>query len=432
MSGTHTPLSFQSGGPDRYARIDKYGNLEVCSLSAGSGTFVNDIVLQGNTSQTATVDPSSTNGIAIGHQTTVFASSPFSVALGSLASSASQRGIAIGYVATVDSGSDGSIAIGNFCVANGPGTIAIGPAAVVQANYGIAIGGSSSPTPVIAGSASVSIGANTRAYNFSVALGPSSTAAVDPLNVLGECVAIGQFAVAGVTAVGGNKSIAIGNATQVSGDFTIVIGAGSTATGASALAIGHLAASNGQYSAAVGNQSASAGQYGTALGSFASAANTGSVSVGSNATSTANYAVSLGPWVTNATALSVAIGVGGGSPAAYDFMRLEVSQSASQTTSISTPVVLNCAIGQLTLQALLHGNIGSFTFSNNRIVGGSIIFTQLASYGGHAASTLAPIITVPSYGSGACLISVANPNSAQDFAAGDIVFTFFVFNTAPL
>ena len=36
MSSTKMPGSFQSGGPDRYARIDKWGNLEIVNLSPGT------------------------------------------------------------------------------------------------------------------------------------------------------------------------------------------------------------------------------------------------------------------------------------------------------------------------------------------------------------------------------------------------------------
>ena len=77
MSSTKMPGSFQSGGPDRYARIDKWGNLEIVNLSPGTtgtggggggGGAVNDLALNSNSSQTAVAG--GLYGIALGHLST--------------------------------------------------------------------------------------------------------------------------------------------------------------------------------------------------------------------------------------------------------------------------------------------------------------------------------------------------------------------------
>jgi hypothetical protein len=159
MSGAIVPTTFQSGGPDRYARIDKYGNLEAVNFSPGTVFFVNDIAVNA-TSQTAVA--TGTNSIAIGYQS----------------NSAGAFGIAIGAQASVPVAATNGIAIGQGAQATGVQAIAIGAFAVSSSNTCTSIGFQASPTISGSSQGCVSIGYqaafNTTTGSNSVAIGSTA------------------------------------------------------------------------------------------------------------------------------------------------------------------------------------------------------------------------------------------------------------------
>ena len=172
MSGTHTPLSFQSGGPDRYARIDKFGNLEVVNLSPGTTSgaaalTVNDLIIQGNTTNTAAAPGQ--YGIALGAGTTsgTTLADNGTIAIGYLATALQQESIAIGQGATTYANVKNSVSIG-------PGAHCLNPSSPSDDDNQVAIGSVST----CSGSFSVAVGAVSRCYAAdAVAVGAGASTA---------------------------------------------------------------------------------------------------------------------------------------------------------------------------------------------------------------------------------------------------------------
>jgi hypothetical protein len=97
MSGPVSPINFQSGGPDRPVRIDKYGRLEAFQETIGSsGVVLNGIALQGNTTQTATA--TGAHAITIGHNGLTPANFAISIGVGTntLGTNAATDSVVIG------------------------------------------------------------------------------------------------------------------------------------------------------------------------------------------------------------------------------------------------------------------------------------------------------------------------------------------------
>lgn len=97
MASSANAINFQSGGPDRPIRMDKYGRLEVFQETRGSsGVVLNGIALQGNTTQTATA--TGAHAITVGHQSITPANFGITIGVGanSLGTSAATDSVCIG------------------------------------------------------------------------------------------------------------------------------------------------------------------------------------------------------------------------------------------------------------------------------------------------------------------------------------------------
>lgn len=302
MTTTKMPGSFQSGGPDRPVRLDRWGNLEVCNLSPGTtgtgggggGGSLNDVDLNANTTQTAVA--SGLYGAAIGHLST--AGGSFSLSIGYNSGALGPNCINLGY----------------SCQSSGPRSISIGSVANAESADDIAVG---------LGATTSTLGGATK----QIAIGTAAfTGATDT-------IALGTNALAG-----GDHSLAVGPSAQASGAFAISIGPGSIALRSPNVAIG---------SAPVpftGNGANASGNGAFVLGSECLASATNSTAVGSTATSLTispsaaigSVALGYGSYATNGScALGFACGLSGQSPQYSVQLGLQAVAYADYSTCVS-------------------------------------------------------------------------------------------------
>ena len=142
---TNNPLLnvvFKGGRPNRYARIDDEGNLEVCNISTGStgpwmsgGSMVNNLRIQGNVVNTASA--TGNGAIALGANTNASGNNSIAEGVGAIASGFNGA-IAIGLSSQATSGS--TLAIGVNATASAGNAMAIGPHTSASAVFAITLG----------------------------------------------------------------------------------------------------------------------------------------------------------------------------------------------------------------------------------------------------------------------------------------------------
>lgn len=206
--------------------------------------------------------------IAIGDGATAgAASTPYSIAIGSIASSTANSSIAIGRASTVSSTQ--SIGIGISTIPSGSNDICLGSNAVTPGTGGpggrIAIGSSST-----AGAASVP---------FSLAIGANASAAGS------AAIAIGRLATATPL-----QSISIGISTSTAGNNDIAFGSQALTTNAARSA-----------RIAIGVNCAVSGDQATGLGTNVTVTHNNSTAIGRNAATTADNQIMIGNNATGTT-----------------------------------------------------------------------------------------------------------------------------------
>lgn len=174
--------TFRSGGAKHPALLDELGNLEKCRIDATylvgavAGSGVNDVALEGNTTQTATASgtlgiaigrnasASAANAIAVGgHSATGAAASAASaIAVGQQAASSKADAIAIGRASTAGGGvgDTGAVCVGAGATATGDGSLALGKGTQALVDGAVSIGPGVTSS-VVNG---VSLGANATTY----------------------------------------------------------------------------------------------------------------------------------------------------------------------------------------------------------------------------------------------------------------------------
>jgi hypothetical protein len=414
MSGTHTPLSFQSGGPDRYARLDKFGNLEVCNLSPGTTSgaaalTVNDLIIQGNTSNTAAAPGQ--YGIALGAGTTsgTTLADNGTIAIGYLATALQQESIAIGQGAFTHANVKNSIAIGAGAACLNPSSpsdddnqIAIGETCTCSGLYGVAVG---------------AVGRCYAAQAVAIGAGASTGYRISPptiTNGLTGHVAIGFQAQVPT----GHNGIAIGISADAENDNAISIGASAVAEALQSIAIG-VQATAGPASNSVG----------------------GSIAIGPGTIAFATGAVAFGPYQSNLTANSVCIGAQSTTgPPAYDFLRLQAPSNVTQTGSLTGTVSVAGACGVITMFTYL-GLANSYTFQVNcpYVGANSLVYLTVVRAGTAAINNTTSIPAGATVGSinnpaQSFTVTVWNPNAGVTIpigSTGNFAVAYWVTNTAP-
>lgn len=488
MSGTHTPLSFQSGGPDRYARLDKFGNLEVCNLSPGttSGSAaisVNDLVIQGNTTNTAAAPGQ--YGIALGAGTTsgTTLSDNGTIAIGYLATALQQESIAIGQGATTyanaknslsigpgahclnpssPSDDDNQIAIGSVATCSGSFSVAVGPVTRCYAADAVAVGAGASTaynittttiTPGLTGQIAIGYQASTPLGTNNIAIGLNSfcnstnavcvgqtTRAYSTNSVcVGAGASTGYNINSGVITNGLVGGVAIGFQAQTpTGQMGIAIGINSIALCDNAIAIGQ--------GNTVGTGAIGQANQGIAIGAGAVAGNgsnatLGSIAIGAGSIALFAGSVAIGPNQLNQTANSVVIGAqnAAGSPT-YDFLRLQVPSNVTQTGSLTGTVTVAGTCGVITMFTFL-GLANSYTFQVNcpYVGANSLVYLTVVRAGAAAINNTTSIpagAVVGSINSPAqsFTVTVWNPNAGVTIpigSTGNFAVAYWVTNTVP-
>lgn len=284
------------------------------TVSASGTVSVNDLALQGNTTQTAVA--AGTYGVALGHTATVGVGATAGVAIGEGANTFGAGGITIGSGSENIVNTVNSIVIGVESLTTASNAIVIGNGAEV--NYG-----SGTVSDLVNG---IAIGTGAFCYNtYGMAIGNAAIAGAtydeeDPINY-SECMAIGVGAIAT-----GNSTIAIGTAASSGADFCVCIGNDTETLGTSAVVVGNSARvsyNNGDVTAAVdgiaiGDTAMVYNTYGIAIGSHAASGsiyNAGDpvtypncIALGGFSVSNADSALALGAYSSATGSNSIAIG----------------------------------------------------------------------------------------------------------------------------
>lgn len=246
---------FKGGRPNRYARIDDEGNLEVCNISTGStgpwmtgGSMVNNLRIQGNVVNTASA--TGTGAIALGATTT--ASGNFSIAEGVGAISSATNAIAIGpssqataagasaFGSAALAGDTNSIAIGagqvtSITISNASASVAVGFSAVIAVNNATATAQGS----IVEGTlSSITLTGAAGSCNNTVVYGPNNVLSAST-GVLDNSIFIGRGQTIAAAANNWSGSICIGNAANIAAQNAIAVGANTSSTASQAVAFGN-------------------------------------------------------------------------------------------------------------------------------------------------------------------------------------------------